>query len=260
MIHACGLHNLCIIQVSTLYILRHKISENPQSAPEIRAPSSIITSFPLTDTALLLGNHTTQLQLAMAILGRTDRRRCLWDAKRLIWRDIYAEVIQRRSIFGLLKSVGATQNRVVLDQVSGFAEPGQLTFIMGSSGAGKSTLLNILTQKRMRGMRIFGEIAINNQLVEMGDIKKYSAYVQQDDLFIAEMTVQEQLMFAARLRMPSIFSETMRKETVEDVITMEIIEAFESSDAAKYAHYVTHVKVSSAKRKIKYVSGVGKGS
>ncbi|RCN32157.1 hypothetical protein ANCCAN_22052 [Ancylostoma caninum] len=243
----------------------------------------------------------------------------------------------------------------------------------------------------MRGMRIFGEIAINNQLVEMGDMKKYSAYVQQDDLFIAEMTVQEHLMFAARLRMPSTLSETKRKETVEDVITMvvaalkvlaskgktvistihqpssqvyeladsivvvlimllinqlvevntngtrtsrlsrdccrcwrllrfdnfsdscrlnyynlsrdvhamsfvgfcsysrpmytslpdhfmkvlsrgendteqnyirrveEIIELFESSDAAKYAHYLTHVKVSSAKRNIKYVSGVGKG-
>ncbi|KIH44570.1 hypothetical protein ANCDUO_25404, partial [Ancylostoma duodenale] len=85
------------------------------------------------------------------------------------------------------------QNKVVLDQVSGFAEPGQVTFIMGASGAGKSTLLNILTQKKMRGLRIFGEIAINNQLVEMGDMKKYSAYVQQDDLFIAEMTVQEHL-------------------------------------------------------------------
>ncbi|RCN37491.1 hypothetical protein ANCCAN_16616 [Ancylostoma caninum] len=93
---------------------------------------------------------------------------------------------------------------------------------MGSSGAGKSTLLNILTQKKMRGMRIFGEIAINNQLVEMGDMKKYSAYVQQDDLFIAEMTVQEHLMFAARLRMPSTLSETKRKETVEDVITMVV--------------------------------------
>lgn len=86
------------------------------------------------------------------------------------------------------------------------------------SGAGKSTLLNILTQNKMRGMRVFGEVAINkfveasylkkqrestiktrcifSQLVEMGDIKKYSAYVRQDDLFIAEMTVQEQLMFA----------------------------------------------------------------
>ncbi|EYC22686.1 hypothetical protein Y032_0016g2897 [Ancylostoma ceylanicum] len=354
-----------------------------------------------SDDSGTLSMHTPQIKTSSTAVPNENP-----DAKRLIWRDIYAEVIQRRSIFGLLKSVGATQNRVVLDQVSGFAEPGQLTFIMGSSGAGKSTLLNILTQKRMRGMRIFGEIAINNQLVEMGDIKKYSAYVQQDDLFIAEMTVQEQLMFAARLRMPSIFSETMRKETVEDVITMmglvscrdtkigkdsqksiskgekkrlsfaseiltdpsilfcdeptsgldsymalqvvaalkvlaskgktvistihqpssqvyeladrlilmaqgqvayqgiaadvgnffqscsyprpiytslpdhfmkvlsrsendteqdhirkveEIIEAFESSDAAKYAHYVTHVKVSSAKRKIKYVSGVGKG-
>ncbi|KAL6728630.1 hypothetical protein Aduo_010386 [Ancylostoma duodenale] len=353
-----------------------------------------------SEESATLSMHTPQKKPSSTALPNENP-----DAKRLIWRDIYAEVIHQRSILGLFKSATAMQNKVVLDQVSGFAEPGQVTFIMGASGAGKSTLLNILTQKKMRGMRIFGEIAINNQLVEMGDMKKYSAYVQQDDLFIAEMTVQEHLMFAARLRMPSTFSEAMCKETVEDVITMmglvtcrdtkigkesqksiskgekkrlsfaseiltdpsilfcdeptsgldsymalqvvaalkvlaskgktvistihqpssqvyeladrlilmaqgqvayqgiaadvgdffdscsysrpmytslpdhfmkvlsrgendaeqnhirrveEIIELFESSDAAKYAHYVTHVKVSSAKRKIKYVSGVGK--
>ena len=46
-------------------------------------------------------------------------------------------------------------------------------------------------------------------LVEMGDIKKYSAHVQQHDLFVAEMTVQEHLMFAVIFPNMEIFSETI---------------------------------------------------
>ncbi|KJH46500.1 hypothetical protein DICVIV_07449 [Dictyocaulus viviparus] len=50
-------------------------------------------------------------------------------------------------------------------------------------------------------------------------MKKYSAYVQQEDLFISEVTVEEQLTFVARLRMPETTTEDERKETVEKVIT-----------------------------------------
>ncbi|KAE9415206.1 hypothetical protein Angca_002733, partial [Angiostrongylus cantonensis] len=87
------------------------------------------------------------------------------------------------------------------------------------SGAGKSTLLNVLTQRNDRDLRVFGEVAINNIVVENGNMKRYSAYVQQEDMFIAEVTVEEQLMFAARLRMPKNTTEDERKETVENLIT-----------------------------------------
>ncbi|PIO75385.1 ABC transporter, ATP-binding protein [Teladorsagia circumcincta] len=74
-------------------------------------------------------------------------------------------------------------------RVSGYAEPGHLTYIMGASC-----------------------------LVEDGDMRKISAYVQQEDLFISNVTVQEHLMFAARLRMHVKKTEDERKSMVEDVI------------------------------------------
>ncbi|KAK6057486.1 ABC transporter, ATP-binding protein [Cooperia oncophora] len=86
------------------------------------------------------------------------------------------------------------------------------------SGAGKSTLLNILTQKKMQGVRFSGDVAINETLVEQGDMKKLSAYVQQEDIFISEATVEEQLMFTARLRMRAKKTSKERKEIVSEVI------------------------------------------
>ncbi|VDM64499.1 unnamed protein product [Angiostrongylus costaricensis] len=82
------------------------------------------------------------------------------EGNRLLWRDIYVETLPRKCClgFGKRSSVGS---KVILNQVSGYAEGGQMTFIMGASGAGKSTLLNVLTQRNGRDLRVFGEVAIN---------------------------------------------------------------------------------------------------
>ncbi|KAK6013417.1 hypothetical protein OSTOST_21270, partial [Ostertagia ostertagi] len=82
------------------------------------------------------------------------------EGKRVIWRDIYAEVIPKTSCFRW-KQKETTEAKLVLNQVSGYAEPGHLTYIMGASGSGKTTLLNILTQRRNDGLRVYGDIAIN---------------------------------------------------------------------------------------------------
>ena len=39
------------------------------------------------------------------------------------------------------------QSLHIVKKVSGFAPPGQATYIMGSSGAGKTSLLNILADR-----------------------------------------------------------------------------------------------------------------
>uniref|UniRef100_H2Z0C5 ABC transporter domain-containing protein n=1 Tax=Ciona savignyi TaxID=51511 RepID=H2Z0C5_CIOSA len=82
-----------------------------------------------------------------------------------------------------------------LSAVSGYAEPGRVLAIIGSSGAGKSTLLNMLTWRNKSKLCLTGDILANG--VSMGpDISKISAYVQQDDLFMGQLTVKEHLMFA----------------------------------------------------------------
>lgn len=39
------------------------------------------------------------------------------------------------------------EKKKIIDNVSGYAMPGQSLFIMGASGAGKTSLLNILSQR-----------------------------------------------------------------------------------------------------------------
>ena len=80
-------------------------------------------------------------------------------------------------------------------KVAGIVRPGQLCAIMGASGAGKTTLLNILNFRNRGKINIIGDVKINGKVANWDLISRYSGYVQQDDLFIATLTVKEHLTF-----------------------------------------------------------------
>jgi ABC-type multidrug transport system ATPase subunit len=88
------------------------------------------------------------------------------------------------------------EGKAAIDNVSFSVEEGKLIGIMGASGSGKTTLLNL-----MSGMEkpTSGNVRINGLDV----IKDYNAlegvfgYVPQDDLLIDDLTVFENLYFAA---------------------------------------------------------------
>ena len=56
--------------------------------------------------------------------------------------------------------------QMIVKGVSGYALPGQTTYIMGSSGAGKTSLLNILSDRisTKGGSTIKGKVLVNDQL------------------------------------------------------------------------------------------------
>lgn len=63
------------------------------------------------------------------------------------------------------------------------------------SGAGKTSLLNALTSQIDRSvLTSTGDVRVNGVDIGAG-IRNISAYVQQDDLFIATVTVKEHLIF-----------------------------------------------------------------
>jgi len=83
-----------------------------------------------------------------------------------------------------------------IDDISFSAEEGNLIGILGASGSGKTTLLNLLCgiQKPASGtVRINGIDIINDSRKLEGVI----GYVPQDDLLIEDLTVFENLYFAA---------------------------------------------------------------
>ncbi|XP_058100758.1 ABC transporter G family member 10 [Magnolia sinica] len=91
-------------------------------------------------------------------------------------------------------------SKYVLKKVCCEAGPGEILAIAGPSGAGKTTLLEILA-----GMippnRISGKILVNGCPMDVGKLQHLSGYVTQDDALFPLLTVEETLMYSARLRL-----------------------------------------------------------
>uniref|UniRef100_A0A1I8EH54 ABC transporter domain-containing protein n=1 Tax=Wuchereria bancrofti TaxID=6293 RepID=A0A1I8EH54_WUCBA len=100
--------------------------------------------------------------------------------------------------------------RLLLHDVTGIAQPGQLIALMGASGAGKTTLLNALLHRNVKGLKISGVVKVNGEIV--------SAYIQQQNLFINSLTVYEHLILQAALRLPSSFTKREKELRVKQVI------------------------------------------
>ncbi len=87
---------------------------------------------------------------------------------------------------------------------------GKLIGLMGGSGAGKSTLLNVLNGNEDPSS---GEVRINgiNIHQDKKSIEGIIGYVPQDDLLIEELTVFENLHYAARLCFANLSIEEIDK-------------------------------------------------
>ena len=88
------------------------------------------------------------------------------------------------------------EGKAAVDNINFSVEEGKLIGIMGASGSGKTTLLNLMSgiQKST-----FGSIKINglNVIENSKELEGVFGYVPQDDLLIEDLTVFENLYFAA---------------------------------------------------------------
>lgn len=89
---------------------------------------------------------------------------------------------------------------------------------MGASGAGKSTLLDLLADRKRSGVAS-GYILMDGQ-PRTPWFNRSSAYVLQNDLHIATLTVIETVRFAARVRMPEGTSEAQREARVQLLLSL----------------------------------------
>ncbi|KAJ2399987.1 hypothetical protein GGI23_002317 [Coemansia sp. RSA 2559] len=108
--------------------------------------------------------------------------------------------------------------RRILTNISGSIYPGELVAIMGSSGAGKTTLLNVLSG-RVQGGKLYGDIKFNGAKRNPHDFKRMLAYVEQDDMMHATLSVKETLTVSAKLRLPSKkYTDEEKIQRVDDVM------------------------------------------
>ncbi|KAJ2151382.1 ATP-binding cassette transporter snq2, partial [Coemansia sp. RSA 562] len=107
-------------------------------------------------------------------------------------------------------------SRQLLNNVSGFIKPGQMTALMGSSGAGKTTLLDSLSQRKTIGS-LQGEMLMNGA-PQPPSFRRITGYAEQLDVHAPLVTVREALRFSAQLRQPATTSIAEKNAYVERVI------------------------------------------
>lgn len=103
-----------------------------------------------------------------------------------------------------------SNGRVGLHSLSLAEESGRLVGLMGPSGAGKSTLLEILNGNLLPSV---GEVLLNGISIHQNPeaIKGVIGYVPQDDLLIEELTVYQNLYYAANLCFGDYTKEQIHK-------------------------------------------------
>ena len=110
--------------------------------------------------------------------------------------------------------------KVILDgSIRGRARPGRMLAILGPSGAGKSTVLHAIAGriKDSSKLKLSGARYLNG-LPLSPDSMVPSAFIEQDVMFFAHMTVRETLSFRVELKLGSLISKTARDAMVQDLL------------------------------------------
>lgn len=122
--------------------------------------------------------------------------------------------------------------RHVLKDINCGAKPWEILAIVGPSGAGKSSLLEILAGKLTpQNASIF----VNQKPFDKSRFKKISGYVTQKDTLFPLLTVQETLMFTAklRLRLPEAELKSRVKSLMEELGLSHVADARVGDDRAR---------------------------
>ncbi|GAC1651665.1 MAG: FHA domain-containing protein [Ktedonobacteraceae bacterium] len=115
------------------------------------------------------------------------------------------------------KAVG-NEKTIIINDVS-FAIPARsFVAIVGGSGAGKSTLMDTLNGLRPAQQ---GKVLYNGQdyYQNLASFSTQLGYVPQDDIIHRDLTVERALYYAAKLRLPSDFTEKQIRQRIDDVLS-----------------------------------------
>lgn len=107
------------------------------------------------------------------------------------------------------------KEKEILSNLRGIFKSG-MNAILGPTGSGKSSLLDILADRKdRRGLE--GQVFIDGEIQE-SDFKYRVGYVVQDDIVSGNLTVRENLMFSANLRLTNNMSSKQREVIADEVI------------------------------------------
>ncbi|KAF1860993.1 hypothetical protein Lal_00000409 [Lupinus albus] len=109
-----------------------------------------------------------------------------------------------------------SEEKTILNSVTGIAYPGEILAILGPSGSGKSTLLNALSG-RIHGHALTGTILANSSKLNKSVLRR-TGFVTQDDILYPHLTVRETLVFCSMLRLPRSLPQEAKVAAAESVM------------------------------------------
>ncbi|KAK1550743.1 hypothetical protein Q3G72_023989 [Acer saccharum] len=128
---------------------------------------------------------------------------------------------------------GKRSKLTILDNVNGIIRPSRMTLLLGPPSSGKTTLLLALAGRLQRQLQMSGRITYNGHGLKEFVPPRTSAYVSQQDLHAAEMTVRETLEFAGRCQgvgfKYDMISELARREKIAGIKPDEDLDIFMKS-------------------------------
>ncbi|KAF2711275.1 ABC transporter-like protein [Pleomassaria siparia CBS 279.74] len=137
-----------------------------------------------------------------------------------IFMSYISKLIQTKNIGLSFEFEGLTfepkPGKRILKGVSGSIESGSMWAVMGGSGAGKSTFVNVLMGKTKH---TGGLIKVNGHNKDMSKYKKLIGYVPQDDIVLPELTVRENILHSARVRLPMSWRDKDIQKFVDSLIS-----------------------------------------
>eukprot|EP00042_Codosiga_hollandica_P052355 m.662678 g.662678 ORF g.662678 m.662678 type:complete len:1576 (+) comp58477_c0_seq2:48-4775(+) len=91
--------------------------------------------------------------------------------------------------------------KVLLDNLTGYIEPGETLLLVGRPGAGCTTFLNLLSGHVDSNLTVEGQILYNGSS-DGSSYAKATRLVKEDDIHIGNLTVEETLLIASELATP----------------------------------------------------------
>lgn len=116
----------------------------------------------------------------------------------------------------ILKGMRTTEEKDILNGITGSVHPGEVLALMGPSGSGKTSLLNLLGGRAAQA-NVTGSITYNDQTYSKF-LKSRIGFVTQDDVLFPHLTVKETLTYAALLRLSKTLTKEQKEKRALDVI------------------------------------------
>ncbi|KAF2768920.1 putative ABC transporter [Teratosphaeria nubilosa] len=127
------------------------------------------------------------------------------------------------------------KSKPILQHVTGSISRGSCWGVMGGSGAGKSTFVNALMGKIKTTS---GDLRVNGHPKTISDYKKLIGYVPQDDIIFPDLTVRENILHSARIRLPSHWRDSRIQQHVDSLIACLQLSHVQHSRVGDAAHPV----------------------